>query len=125
LKASLNPLNLKIHLDMMKYPQNYLKLAMLILPHLWIKYVIHPFYHGLFLNAQHTLIVKLLLKKGDRMDVSNYRPISILTSFSKILETVIYNRLLEHDLIWFDLIYFVSVDHCTWYRTSQNWILAN
>jgi hypothetical protein len=27
--------------------------------------------------------------------------------------------------LWFDLIYFVSVDHCTWYRTSQNWILAN
>jgi hypothetical protein len=30
------------------------------------------------------------------MDVSSYRPISILTSFSKILEKVTYNRLLEH-----------------------------
>jgi hypothetical protein len=31
----------------------------------------------------------------------------------------------EVSLIWFDLIYFVSVYHCTWYRTSQNWILVN
>jgi hypothetical protein len=23
-------------------------------------------------------------------------------------------------LIWFDLIYFITVDHCTWYRTSQD-----
>jgi tRNA G37 N-methylase TrmD len=30
------------------------------------------------------------------MDVCNYRPISILTSFSKMFEKVIYNRLLEH-----------------------------
>jgi hypothetical protein len=40
--------------------------------------------------------VKPLFKKGDRTDVSNYRSISILTSFSKILEKVIYNRLLKH-----------------------------
>jgi hypothetical protein len=32
------------------------------------------------------------------MDISNCRPISILTSLSKILEKVIYNRLLEHIL---------------------------
>jgi hypothetical protein len=30
------------------------------------------------------------------MDISNYRPVSIATSFSKILEKVMYNRLLEH-----------------------------
>jgi hypothetical protein len=30
----------------------------------------------------------------------------------------------NNDLIWFHFIYFVSVDHCTWYRTSQNLILA-
>jgi hypothetical protein len=30
------------------------------------------------------------------MDVSNYTPISILTSFSKILEKVIYHRLLDY-----------------------------
>jgi hypothetical protein len=30
----LNPLNLKIHVGMMKYPLDYLKLALLILVHL-------------------------------------------------------------------------------------------
>lgn len=32
-----------------------------------------------------------VLKKGDRSDIKNYRPISILSNFSKIFEIVIYN----------------------------------
>jgi hypothetical protein len=41
-------------------------------------------------------IVKPLLKKGDKENVANYRPISLLTSFSKVLEKIIYDRLLKH-----------------------------
>jgi len=40
--------------------------------------------------------VKPLLKKGGRENVANYRPISLLTSFSKVFEKIIYDRLLKH-----------------------------
>jgi hypothetical protein len=37
-----------------------------------------------------------LFKSGDRTLFTNYRPISILPSFSKFLERVIYNRMLNY-----------------------------
>jgi len=40
-------------------------------------------------------IIKPLYKKRNKKYVSNYRPISLLTSFSKIFEKVMQTRLLE------------------------------
>jgi hypothetical protein len=34
--------------------------------------------------------------KGDRTDINNFRPVSLLTSFTKILGKVIYTRLYQH-----------------------------
>jgi Notch-like protein len=41
---------------------------------------------GIFPARMKYSIVKPLFKKGDKSDISNYRPISLLTSFSKIFE---------------------------------------
>jgi hypothetical protein len=51
---------------------------------------------GAFPTRSKHAIVRLLLKKGDKENVANYRPISLLTSFSKVLEKMIYDRLLKH-----------------------------
>jgi hypothetical protein len=39
-----------------------------------------------------------VFKKGDKEQPTNYRPISLLTSFSKIFEKVIYKRLDNHEI---------------------------
>ena len=41
-------------------------------------------------------IVKPLLKKWDKENVANYRPVSLPASFSKVFEQIIYDRLLKH-----------------------------
>jgi len=37
--------------------------------------------------------VKPLYKKGDRYDIQNYRPVSIISVFAKLLERLMFNRL--------------------------------
>ena len=37
-----------------------------------------------------------IFKKGEKSSISNYRPISVLPCFSKILERITYNRLYDY-----------------------------
>jgi len=46
-------------------------------------------------RLKYTLI-KPLHKNEDRCEVSKYRPVSLLTSFSKIFEMVMQRRILKH-----------------------------
>jgi len=51
---------------------------------------------GVFPGRLKYATVKPIFKKGDEQDITNYRPISLLTSFSKIIEKLIYTRLHAH-----------------------------
>ena len=51
---------------------------------------------GVFPDRLKYAIVRPLFKKGNKNDISNYRPISILTSFLKIFEKVMQTRVLNH-----------------------------
>jgi len=48
---------------------------------------------GIFPDRLKFSEVKPLYKDGDPLDFSNYRPISLLTSFSKVIEKIIHERL--------------------------------
>ncbi len=53
------------------------------------------FSQGVFPKLLKSAIVVPIFKGGSHVDPSNYRPISILTTFSKLLEKLFYNRLLK------------------------------
>ena len=69
-----------------------------------INIIAEPFTHiinlsitsGIVPDEMRIACVIPLFKAGDCAIFSNYRPISILTSFSKFLERIIYNRLLSY-----------------------------
>ena len=50
---------------------------------------------GIFPEKLKLFKVISLFKKGDKLDLNSYRPVSILTCFRKIFEKVIFNRLLN------------------------------
>jgi hypothetical protein len=49
---------------------------------------------GVFPDTWNTAKVKPLYKKGDKYDM-NYRPISIIPVFAKLLERLMYNRIIS------------------------------
>jgi Notch-like protein len=54
---------------------------------------------GKFPSHMKYSIVTPIYKKGDKKNCSNYRPISLLTSFSKVFEKIILRRLLTHVML--------------------------
>ena len=52
---------------------------------------------GMFPDRLKYAIIKPIPKKrGDDQTISNFRPISLLTSFSKVIEKLMYNSLIDH-----------------------------
>lgn len=61
-----------------------------------LKYIINnSFKFGAFPTKLKTAIIKPLYKKGDKEKLENYRPISLLPSFSKIFEKIMFNKLVN------------------------------
>ena len=58
---------------------------------------------GVFLLSLKIAKVTPIFKSGSKVKAANYRPISVLSPFSKIFEKIIYNRLnkyfLKNDMI--------------------------
>ena len=52
--------------------------------------------NGIFPNEIKIARVTPLFKKGSNLDLGNYRPISALPCFSKVIEKIMYNRLYRH-----------------------------
>ena len=53
------------------------------------------FTNGVLPNLLKSAIISSIYKGGNNCDAGNYRPISILTIFSKLLEKIFYNRLIQ------------------------------
>ena len=54
------------------------------------------FLNGIFPDSLKIAKVTPVYKAGDSSDLGNYRPISVLPCFSKILERIMYKRLYKH-----------------------------
>jgi hypothetical protein len=51
---------------------------------------------GLFPHHLKYAVIKPLYKKGDKLYIANYRPISMLTVFSKVIEKTMHCILNQH-----------------------------
>jgi hypothetical protein len=51
---------------------------------------------GKFPDRLKYSMVVLVFNSGDRSQIVNYKPISLLTGFSKIFENLIYSRIMQH-----------------------------
>ena len=78
--------------------------------------------HGIFPHLLKTAEVVSIFKSGDRTKIDNYRPISLLSPFSKIFESYLYNQLIsfvESNNILYKLQYGFRQDSSTELAVTQ------
>jgi hypothetical protein len=62
-----------------------------------LSYVINKsIFMGVYPERLKYAIINLIHKKGDKSLISNYRPMSLVTGFAKVFETVIFRKLNDH-----------------------------
>lgn len=78
-------------------PTNFIKTNTEILAPLLVQFINQSLLDGKFPDSlKISRITPIFKKQGDQTDPNNYRPISVIPSFSKIYEKIIKTRLLEH-----------------------------
>jgi hypothetical protein len=75
--------------------------------------------HGIFPEKLKSCRVIPIFKSGDQLDVDNYRPISLLSSISKILEKIVAEKLIHH-LVSNNLLYTHQYGFLPKKSTEQN-----
>jgi hypothetical protein len=79
----------EISVNILKFSSPYISLP---LCHIYNKI----FSSGIFPERLKYAVIKPVLKSGDRSNVSNYGPISLLPAFSKVFKKVLYVRMYQH-----------------------------
>ena len=74
------------------------------------------FDQGKFPSILKIAKVLAIFKKGDKLDANNYRPISLLSNLSKIIEKIMHKRLyfyLEQNKVFYPFLFGFRNQHCT------------
>ena len=87
-----------------KIPALFLKIGRHVIAAYFKLFLQFIFNNGIYPNNCKIARVVPVYKNGDRTEISNYHPISILMCFSKIIEKLIYARFInifrKHDVIY-------------------------
>ena len=97
-------LNNKKAIGLDKIPASFLKIGRHVIAPYFNLFLQFIFNNGIYpYNCKIARVVPVY-KNGDQTEINNYRPISILTCFSKIIEKLIYARFInffrKHDVIY-------------------------
>ena len=89
LKTNRSPGYENLHVNVIRKLYNELKIPLMNIFNLSLT-------TGIFPDKMKIAKVSPIFKKGEKSIISNYRPISVLPCFSKILERIMYNRLYNY-----------------------------
>ena len=90
--STINLLPMKKSVGHDNIPVTFIKLVVKIVAPFLIKVINASFELGMFPNILKIAKVIPIYKSGDKQIVNNYRPIFLLSLFSKIYEKLIFNR---------------------------------
>ena len=90
--STINLLPMKKSVGHNNIPVTFIKLVVKIIAPFLIKVINASFELGMFPNILEIAKEIPIYKSGDKQIVNNYRPISLLSLFSKIYEKLIFNR---------------------------------